>query len=114
MALRNLKHGYRNQVISLFCLAHLDDGKLFTINHFVTKYHFSQKSIYRMVHRVDEIHCGGREIFDLGPGSGQPQALTGWQERTVPKTVGTKNGVSTHHQARRFNITPRNIQNVLH
>ena len=66
-----------------------------------------------MVHRVDEIHCGGREIFDLGPGSGQPQALTGWQERTVPKTVGTKNGASTHHQARRFNITPRNIQNVL-
>ena len=107
----SLKLGYRNRVISLFYLAHLDDRKLFTINHFVTKYRFSQKSIYWMVHRVDEIHCGVREIFDLGRGSGQPQA--GWQERMVPKTVGTKNGASTHHQARRFNITPRNIQNVL-
>ena len=86
---------------------------LFTINHSVTTCHFSQKSIYRMVHRVDEIHCGGRDIFDLRPGFGQPQALTGWQERMVAKTVGTKKGASTHHQARRFNITPRNIQNVL-
>ena len=113
MALRNLKHGYRNQVTSLFHLAHLDDGKLFTINHFVTNYRFSQKYIYRMVHRVDEILCDGREIFDLGPGSGQPQALTGWQERMVPKTVGTKKGASTLHQVRRFNVTPRNIQNIL-
>ena len=72
MALRNLKLGYRNQVISLFYLAHLDDGKLFTINHFVTNYRFSQKSIYWMVHRVDEIHYGGREIVDKGPRSGQP------------------------------------------
>ena len=99
MALYNLKHGYRNHVISLFHLAHLDDGKLFTINHSVTNCRFSQKSIYRMVHRVDEIHFGGQEIFDLGPGSGQPHALTGWQEKTVPKTVGTKKGASTHHQA---------------
>ena len=108
MAMRNLKLGDRNHIISEFYLSHLNHDKLFTIRHFVDNFGLAKTTVFRAIQRADRIRRGGRrgrqETLDRRPGSGRPHALTARQERAVLHAVENKKGASTMRQARRFNV----------
>ena len=107
-----LKLGDKNQVISQFYLAQFDDGKLFTVNHFVTSFFLILRSIYRMLKKVDKIYQVGQKTLDWLPGSRWLQALTGQQEKVVLKEMENKKDASIHRQSHRFIVTPCTILNI--
>ena len=55
MALRNLKLGDRNRIISEFYHAHLNEDKLFTVWHFVNNYGLAKTTVFRTFQRADKI-----------------------------------------------------------
>ena len=55
MALRNLKLGDRNRIISEFYLAPLNEDKLFTVWHFVNNYGLAKTTVFRTFQWVDKI-----------------------------------------------------------
>ena len=114
MALRNLKLGDRNQIISDFYLRHLNDDKMFTVRHFVNNHGMAKTTVFRAIQRADRICRVRRDSLDRRPGSGRPRAPTRRQERSVLHAVENKKGPSTKRQAGKFKATQRTIQNVLH
>ena len=55
MALHSLKLGDRNQVISQFYLVQFDDGTLLTVNHSVTNFFLSLRSVYLMLNKSNRV-----------------------------------------------------------
>ena len=109
MALRNLKLGDRNHIISEFYLAHLDEDKLLTVWHFVNNYGLAKTTVFRANQRGDKIRRGQRKTLEQRLGSGHPRALTGHQERSVLRAWENKKGPSTKSQARKYNVMHNSV-----
>ena len=99
MAMRNLKLGDRNRIISEFYLSHLNHDKLFTIRHFVDNFGLAKTTVFRAIQRADRIRRGGRrgrqETLDRRPGSGRPHSQT---REGSPARSGEQEG-GQHHAA---------------
>ena len=108
MALRNLKLGERNRIISEFYLAPLNEDKLFTVWHFVNNYGLAKKTVFRAFQRADKIWWGQRKMLDRRPGSGRLRAAR--QELSILRALENQKRLSTEPQARKYNITQPTIQ----
>ena len=95
MALRNLKLGDRNCIISELYHAHLNEDKLFTVPHFVNNYGLAKTTVFRAIQRAHKIRQGQRKMLDR-------------QERSVLRAVEIKKGPSTN--IRHANTTLRNTR----
>ena len=87
---------------------------MFTVPHFVNNYGLAKTTDSRAIQRAYKIRRGQCKTLDRRPGCGRPRVLTGCQERSVLRALENKKGTSTKGQVRKYNVTQRTIQYVLH